>query len=104
MSGVLSLIEHMDRTVAFLRTGRTSREMLNPRPSLRVPYYMRVLFYYSIFWRNLLWFALLLFLIYIKVELTSLLQLKADFDRAVTVEGDMLNMEQEKGMVFIFFS
>jgi len=38
------------------------------------------------------------------VELTYLLQLKADFDRAVTVEGDMLNMEKEKGMAFIFFS
>jgi len=58
LSGVLSLIEHMDRTVAFLRTGRTSREMLNPRSSLRVPYYMRVLFYYSIFRKNLLWVCL----------------------------------------------
>ena len=60
--------------------------MLNPRPSLRVPYYMRVLFYYSIFRKTLLWFALLLFLIYRKVELTSLLQLKADFDRAATAK------------------
>lgn len=88
MSGVLSFIEHMDRTVAFLRTGRTSREMLNPRPSLRVPYYMRVLFYYSInLGRTLYVFALLLFLIYRKVELTYFLQLKADFDRALTVKG-----------------
>ena len=58
LSGVLSLIEHMDRTVAFLRIGRTSREMLNPRPSLCVPYCMRVLFYYSIFRKNLLWVCL----------------------------------------------